>query len=175
MPGGSPCSRGEPRLSPTAPLPAGEVAGICWWERGRDRGCSSLAAPMLSLLGRKGSSPSSAQLWLKAALGRRWSRSRLVLFICVLVEKKENLGRTRARVLGGFQLLLKRGEAVTNTQLQRHLRPRLLPRGAWLVCVFSFPQEWGSFVGGGGAAHPALCGGVWRSSFLPSLEAEGFC
>lgn len=78
---------------------------------------------MLPLLGKKGSSPSSAQLWSKAALDGHWKRSLLTLFNCVLVENKENLGRTRVHVLGGFQLLLKTDEAMTNTELWRHLSP----------------------------------------------------
>lgn len=79
--------------------------------------------PMLSLLGKKGSSPSSTQLWSKAALDRHWKRSLFVLFNCVLVENEENLGRTRVHVLGGIQLLLKTEEAITNTELKRHLSP----------------------------------------------------
>lgn len=62
----------------------------------------SLVTLRFSLLGKKGSSPSSALLWSKAELGGCWKRSLLVFINCVLVENKENLGRTRVPVLGAW-------------------------------------------------------------------------
>lgn len=88
-----PCSHREPQINPTSAFPPSEVSRVHWWEWGVDRGWPSLVTPMLSLLGKKGSSPSSAWLWSKAAIDSHWKRSLLALFNCVLVKNKENLGR----------------------------------------------------------------------------------